>query len=112
MDESMGPFECNCPKSILELLSPTDNEYALNWRENCYKNIRKKNDPNSLSNMPTGTVIKVKMPFDTKYYKEGDEVWLTKGTMFGNNRTAWYAPRARFTKTLMKQLEESGAIIK
>ena len=35
MDETMGPGDCNCPKSIIALLSETDNEYALYWRQKC-----------------------------------------------------------------------------
>jgi len=33
MDETYGPCECKCPKGILELLTPTDNETANNWRK-------------------------------------------------------------------------------
>ncbi|MGB5083320.1 MAG: hypothetical protein WBO09_01670 [Methylocystis silviterrae] len=35
MEESMGPCECECPSSILDLLTPTDNEYAQEWRARC-----------------------------------------------------------------------------
>lgn len=31
----MGPYEDDCPGSILDLLSPTDNEHAKNWRQRC-----------------------------------------------------------------------------
>ena len=37
MTEDMGPYECAFPLSFLDLLSPTDNEYALNWRERVRK---------------------------------------------------------------------------
>ena len=30
-----GPVEAKCPRSILALLSPTDNELANNWRNRC-----------------------------------------------------------------------------
>jgi hypothetical protein len=33
--ESMGPCECACPASILDLLTPTNHEYALDWRARC-----------------------------------------------------------------------------
>lgn len=42
MDESMGPCESECPERILQLLSPTDHEYALNWRQRCWDNIARK----------------------------------------------------------------------
>ncbi len=45
MSENMGPFKYDCPASILEILSFTDNKYALEWREKCkdtakYKKFR------------------------------------------------------------------------
>ena len=58
MEESMGPCERNCPKSILDLLTPTDSEYAKEWRKDCYENLKKKRDPNTLANLPIGSVIK------------------------------------------------------
>ena len=48
MGESSGPCEDHCPASILSLLSPTDSEYANNWRERCRKNIEAKKDPHAL----------------------------------------------------------------
>lgn len=35
VEESMGPFECQAPKSLIAKLSPTDSEYALKWRQAC-----------------------------------------------------------------------------
>lgn len=31
----MGPCESECPESILDLLTPTDNQYAIEWRGSC-----------------------------------------------------------------------------
>lgn len=39
MDESAGPCDSKCPAGILNLLSPTDDKYALEWRERCRENI-------------------------------------------------------------------------
>ena len=41
MDETMGPNEDRCPASILALLTPTDSQWANEWRERCRKNIAK-----------------------------------------------------------------------
>ena len=38
MDESMGPNECDCPEPILDLLTPTDRDFALQWRARCRQN--------------------------------------------------------------------------
>jgi hypothetical protein len=35
MCDTMGPVESKCPAGILDLLTPTDHEYALAWRERC-----------------------------------------------------------------------------
>ncbi len=35
MDEGMGPCERECPAAILDLLTPTENDYALEWRKAC-----------------------------------------------------------------------------
>lgn len=51
MEESMGPCERDCPVSILNLLSPHDDEWALEWRTACRENAAKKaaakKNPNS-----------------------------------------------------------------
>ena len=114
MDETCGPYQCDCPKGILDLLSPTENEYALEWRKQCYENIAKKRDPNGFNKLPVGTVIKVVMPFDTKYFRQGQEVRLRKLNKWGSNRTEWItmnAPVCRFPARMMKMLQENYDII-
>jgi hypothetical protein len=37
MTEHMGPCEANCPAAILALLTPTDHEHAVDWRNRCRK---------------------------------------------------------------------------
>ena len=37
MTEDVGPNECDCPESILGLLSPTTSEWAMEWRERCHQ---------------------------------------------------------------------------
>lgn len=39
MEESMGPSERNCPEAILDLLTPTDHEFARRWRAACRANV-------------------------------------------------------------------------
>ena len=113
MDETVGPCNYDCPKGILDLLTPTNNEYANNWRAECRKQLAKKNNSNALNKLPVGTIIKVTMPFDTKYFEEGDVVELCKSTNFGSNRTSWCAHGyIRFTPSLMKQLDGHYEVIK
>lgn len=54
MSEDMGPAESRCPLGILDLLSPTESEYALAWRQRCRENAKNKN---TLGRLPVGTVI-------------------------------------------------------
>ncbi|MEM0099145.1 MAG: hypothetical protein QXS99_05165 [Thermoplasmata archaeon] len=35
IDENMGPYNYKCPKEILDLLTPTTNPYALEFRKRC-----------------------------------------------------------------------------
>ena len=111
MDESMGPCERNCPKGILDLLSPTESQWANEWRQECYANLNKKKDPNALNNLPVGTKIKVTMPFDTKYHAKGEEIILTKCLNWKGNRSAWYKGSMKFTAGLMKLLEGHYEIV-
>lgn len=111
MDETCGPYQSNCPKGILDLLTPTESEWANAWRQRCYENLQKKKDPNTLNNLPVGTKIKVVMPFDTTYHNKGQEVILVKATNWKGNRTAWYKGSMKFTAGLMKQLEDCYEII-
>lgn len=39
MSEDAGPYDTFAPARVLSLLSPTDSEYALKWREACRQNI-------------------------------------------------------------------------
>ncbi len=35
VDESMGPFDYDCPIRIINKLTPTDSEWANEWRRKC-----------------------------------------------------------------------------
>lgn len=41
-DEGMGPYDASAPAKILDLLTPTDSEYANRWRESCRENLAKR----------------------------------------------------------------------
>lgn len=48
MSESMGPCEAECPERILKQLTPTDSEWANQWREKCWENLKKRKAVNAL----------------------------------------------------------------
>ena len=112
MDESMHPYRYDCPKSILDVLSPTDNEYAKEWRRKCYEKIEKQKSPNALKNLPEDTIIQVVLPWDTKYRKEGDVVKLIKEKW--NKRTRWFVlnTNSYFSKRMMECFEDNYELIK
>jgi len=56
IEESMGPYQCNCPEDILDLLSETESEYALKWREQCRENAKKNKHKRKLKD---GTLIRL-----------------------------------------------------
>lgn len=110
MDETVGPCYYDCPKGILDLLTPTESEWANNWRAKCREQLEKKKNPNSLSKLPEDSVIKVIMPFDTQRHSKGDEVILTKRKW--GKQCKWFTSSCYFTQGLMKQLEGHYEIIK
>lgn len=57
LDETCG-VEAKCPMSIINLLTPTDNKRANEWREECKKYHAEKKKYN-LSALPVGTVLKL-----------------------------------------------------
>lgn len=84
VSETMGPAEDRCPASILKLLSPTDSEWANEWRERCRKRIEEKKNPHTLSNLPIGAVIRF-----TNW--KGEQVELSKHpAAYQFKRPFWY----------------------
>ena len=61
MDETCGPYYYDCPKAILDLLTPTESEWANNWRNACRENLEKKaerrKNGTSLDQLHYGTKI-------------------------------------------------------
>lgn len=85
MSEDMGPYDCDCPVSILKLLSPTDSEWALEWRERCKKRAEQKKSPNALANLPIGAEIQFKWGDDVKTLVKHPPAFQFK-------RPFWYCP--------------------
>lgn len=45
LTESCGPVQADCPEYILDMLTDTDNENAIEWRARCRANAKKKVPP-------------------------------------------------------------------
>lgn len=84
MDETVGPYESKCPKTILDLLTPTEYEYAKEWRARCYKEIERKrmakHDP--LKTAPIGTKILL-------HRENGVGILLEKGYIRTRKNPVW-----------------------
>lgn len=78
MDETVGPCYYDCPESILKLLSETDSEYALHWREECRKCAADKARKRKLTKLAENARIRFKSMYDTKACHKGEEVILEK----------------------------------
>lgn len=103
MSEDMGPCESECPEKILALLSPTDAEYAIAWRERCRnnKNIVKANKGKraELDRLPIGSRIM----FNGQEHRAFENVWRnTKAegsTVFINVSNNRYSRKNQIVKT-------------
>ena len=68
MEESMGPCEAGCPARILDLLTPTTNEHALDWRRRCRENLGRR-----ARKVEHGDIIKLPAPMKFTDGHEADE---------------------------------------
>ena len=57
IDESCGPGYYDCPKAIINMLTPTDNEWANEWRQKCLNRKKEKSTIEKLNELPIGTTI-------------------------------------------------------
>lgn len=99
MSETSGPCYYDCPKSILDLLTPTDNTYAQEWRRKCYDNLAKP----SLSKLPIGTEIK----FDY----DGKEIILRKSAPRYQFKTPFWMNDANCTYFSKKRIPKDFKIV-
>lgn len=88
MDESMGPCYYDCPKYILDCLTETEYEYAINWRNKCREHTKKKNQLNSLK---PGSIIKA---IPKNGYTEKESILLkkyehSKGNFWSDGKYRW-----------------------
>ena len=62
MDETMGPNYYGASPKLINMLSPTNNTYALQWRHECLNKPKVR----PLSDLPYGTIIEVQTPIKRK----------------------------------------------
>ena len=90
MDETCGPNESKCPLSILNILTPTDNEWANKWRKRCYDYHEQKKSPTAFGNLPEGIKVIWTIPYDRfTGGKKGEKLELEKVKHY-RSRAFWY----------------------
>jgi hypothetical protein len=63
IDEFMGPIAYDAPAKVLDALTPTDNTYAREWRQQCRDNLAKRADARKRKQAVTvGVVIQTAVP--------------------------------------------------
>lgn len=99
MSESCGPFYYDCPKSILDVLTPTDNADAQEWRRKCYDNLSKP----SISKLPIGTEIQFEL--------NGKEYTLRKSAPRYQFKTPFWINDANCTYFSKKRIPKDFKIV-
>ena len=98
ISESSLPCYYDCPKSVLDLLSPTDNEYALAWRQKCRSALSEKAERKRFTSRlrdfaKTGKPV-TWTAFACNVYDAGDKVRLWPMTS-PKGRIEWCDPFSR-----------------
>lgn len=75
MDESVHPYYYECPKRILDLLTPTDYDLANKWRSECRKLIEKRSNAPKIKD---GDTIRFSSPIEFTNGKKLQEFIVRK----------------------------------
>jgi hypothetical protein len=90
VEETMGPFESDCPARILDLLTPTDSQYANEWRERCRNRAATKQ-----GRPKVGQVIRFNAPLKFSDGSLESEFTISKKQYRGRNTTVYQGKNGR-----------------
>lgn len=76
MDETVGPVYTDAPKKVLDLLTPTDSEWANEWRAACRKKIA--HHEWVKQNVRPGTTFKIAEPLSFSDGRDRDTFTYTR----------------------------------
>jgi len=102
MDESMGPCEDNCPAHILDLLTPTDKEYAIDRRRRCRANLERRT-----RKIEDGDRIKLASPLTFTDGHVGEEFIVVKR----GRRQSFRDPETRIGYTISRFMQREWMIV-
>lgn len=105
MEASMGPYRYDCPESILKL-NTLHGGYTDEWIAKCRELRAKKNEWEKLQKK--ASVLRATLPWDTRFYRKGDVVTLTKDCTL-NGKIYWETSiGVVFGNALLKELYETN----
>lgn len=105
MEASMGPYRYDCPESILKLNTLHDG-FTDEWIAKCRELRAKKNEWERLQKK--ASVLRATLPWDTRFYREGDVVTFTKDCTLGG-KIFWKTSKGViFGNALLKELYETN----
>lgn len=99
MSESVGPTEAKAPKKVLDALSPTDEEYALQWRASCRAFHESQATARTVK---AGTVVRFAQPLEFTDGRTFDTFRFESGSVF--QPVAGYG-RVRITRWRQRAFE-------
>jgi hypothetical protein len=99
ISESCGPSYYDCPKHILDALTPTNDSLAKEWRDRCYANASKP----SISKLPIGSEI--------QFMLNGQEFTLRKSAPRYQFKTPFWINDANCTYFSKKRIPRDFKII-
>jgi hypothetical protein len=102
MDETMGPCEAECPERILNLLGPTDDEHALDWRRRCLAALRRRG-----RRIENGMRIRLGSPLRFTDGHEGDEFIVEKN----GRRVVFLDPASRRRYRISRYADRRWSIV-
>jgi len=97
MSEPMGPCECDCPDAILDLLTPTDHQYAEEWRARCRNNAAERRARGAKPTPRAGQTIIFDTPLSFSNGQRLDRFDILANPR--NHRTVLYRPTSPATST-------------
>lgn len=103
--KEIGLYYYDCPKGILDLLTETDDEHELQWREECRKHLEKKKMKLTKGTLPVGSVIKFKRG-------NSEEIILTKMRPAYQFRRPWWYCAERNTYFPTTHIPDEFEIVK
>jgi len=85
--EHWKPCQCKCPDKILDQLTPTDDEWTNEWRDECREYNRSLSSPTAFKNLPDGATAKWEIPFSFGPFEKGTVLTLRKGRQTWRKRS-------------------------